>query len=438
MPPPARTWAESPLPWELLEAVAKVGYNRPTAIQMQAIPVAFQHRDLIGVAETGSGKTAAFMLPLLNYVKGLPPLDEETAADGPYGIVLAPSRELVLQIEEEAKKFSMFLKCRMVSVVGGRNAESQAFALRNGCELVFATPGRLTDSLDKSHTVLNQCNYLVMDEADKMMDMGFEDHVVKCLDAIPSTNMKSNDEDEALKQELEAKAGHRLFRITQMFTATMPRSVERIAKKYLRCPSMISIGDSGQGKKDIEQRLEFISEAQKKKRLEELLQEGEPPVIVFVNQKKAVDVFGKALDNSGFKTCTIHGGKSQEQREFAMNAFKEGKFDVLVATDVAGRGIDVEDVSQVINFDMPKTIEDYTHRIGRTGRAGKKGLATTFLTQEDSEMFYDLRIFLGTTQQVIPHELEKHPASKFKPGTIDEEGRMKGSKARDQVIYASK
>mmetsp|Transcript_24118 Transcript_24118/g.68625 ORF Transcript_24118/g.68625 Transcript_24118/m.68625 type:complete len:745 (-) Transcript_24118:8-2242(-) len=438
VPNPMRIWAEGPLPWELLEAVHKAGYARPTAIQMQTIPIACEHRDLIAVAETGSGKTAAYMLPLLSYVKELPALDDKTAQDGPYSIVLAPSRELVLQIEEEARKFANFCNVRMVSVVGGRDAEQQAFTLRQGAEVCFATPGRLCDALDKRHTVLNQCNYVVIDEADKMVDLGFEDYVRRVLLAIPGSNMKSEQEEEAIKQELEAKSGHRRYRITQMFSATMPPAIERMARSFLRCPSIISVGDPGHAKKDIEQRLEFIGEAKKKKRLEELLVGAEPPIIVFVNQKKAVDVLAKSLDNSGYRVCSIHGGKSQEQREWAMNSFKEGRYDILVATDVAGRGLDIEGVQQVINFDMPKTIEDYTHRIGRTGRAGLKGLATSMVTPEDSEIFYDLTQFLKSSNQIVPPELASHPASKFKPGTLNEHGQQMGTKITQHIVYAKK
>merc|ERR1719201_2531306 len=232
-----------------------------------------------------------------------------------------------------------------------------------------------------------------------MVDAGFEDYVRRTLLAIPSSNMKADDEDAVFQQELQSKAGHRKFRITQMFSATMPPAVERMARQFLRHPSIISIGDPGHAKKDIEQKLEFISEAKKKKRLEEMLAGAEPPIIVFVNQKKAVDVLSKSLDNSGYRVCAIHGGKSQEQREWAISSFKEGRHDILVATDVAGRGLDVEGVQQVINFDMPKTIEDYTHRIGRTGRAGMKGIATSLVTQEDSDVFYDLKAFLTSSNQ---------------------------------------
>jgi len=436
VPAPMRSWSEGPLSWDLLEAINKVGYTKPTAVQMQTIPIGCQQRDLIAVAETGSGKTAAFLLPLLMYMKVLPQLTFETAPNGPYGIVMAPTRELITQIDEEFQKFAAFCpQIRSVACVGGKNAEDQAFVLRQGVELVLATPGRLVDALDKQYTVLHQCNYVILDEADKMIDMGFEDFVNQVLLAIPNSNMKSENEAEALRQELEAKAGHRKYRITQMFSATMPPSVERLARKYLRCPSYVSIGDPGSAKKDIEQRIEFISPAQKKNRLEMLLRETTPPIIVFVNQKKAADVLGKSLDNQNYKVAVLHGGKTQEQREWALASFKEGRYDILIATDVAGRGIDVDDVQMVINFDMAKSIEDYTHRIGRTGRAGKKGVATTFLTQDDSEVFFDLKNFMLTTKQPVPHELATHPAARFKPGTLTENGYEAGA-PRQKVLFS--
>jgi ATP-dependent RNA helicase DDX23/PRP28 len=271
-----------------------------------------------------------------------------------------------------------------------------------------------------------------------MVDLGFEDYVRRTLLAIPSSNMKAENEDEAYKQEVEAQAGHRQYRVTQMYSATMPPAIERLARNFLRHPSIISVGDPGHAKKDIEQRLEFISEAKKKKRLEELLVGAEPPIIVFVNQKKAVDVLAKSLDNSGYRVCSLHGGKSQEQREWAMASFKEGRYDILVATDVAGRGLDVEGVQQVVNFDMPKTIEDYTHRIGRTGRAGMKGLAASLVTPEDSDIFYDLCQFLKTSNQIVPPELANHPAAKFKPGSVNEFGQPMGRKLSEHVVYAKK
>ncbi|PHJ23392.1 dead-family helicase [Cystoisospora suis] len=380
VPPPIRTWAESALPWELIEAVKRANYERPTPIQMQAIPIALEQRDLIGIAETGSGKTAAFVLPMLTYVKGLPPLNEETGQDGPYALILAPSRELALQIDEETQKFASFCKCRTVAVVGGRSAETQAFQLRRGAEIVIGTPGRVKDCLEKAYTVLNQCNYVVLDEAGNASESGspaFSSHPnVQCYDA--------------------------------------PRC--RASCPYLRQPSYISIGDPGAGKRSIEQVVEFVPEARKKQRLQELLETATPPVMVFVNQKKSADALAKVLSKLGYSACSLHGGKAQENREAALSSFKEGSHDVLVATDVAGRGIDVEGVQLVVNFDMPKDIEAYTHRIGRTGRAGKKGLAVSFVTDDDCGIFYDLKQLLVSTNNIVPLDLMHHPASKAKGG----------------------
>ncbi|SBT71691.1 ATP-dependent RNA helicase DDX23, putative [Plasmodium malariae] len=429
VPPPIRKWEESNLSTDLLKAIKKAKYEKPTPIQMQAIPIALDMRDLIGIAETGSGKTAAFVLPMLSYVKQLPPLTYETSQDGPYALVIAPSRELAIQIYEETNKFASYCSCRTVAVVGGRNAESQAFELRRGVEIVIGTPGRLQDCLEKAYTVLNQCNYVILDEADRMMDMGFEDTVHFILDKIPTTNLKSEDDALALQEEMMTKAGHRLYRLTQMFSATMPPSVERLSRKYLRAPAYISIGDPGAGKRSIEQKLEFITEGKKKQKLQELLEIYEPPIIVFVNQKKVADIIAKSISRMKFRAVALHGGKAQEIREQTLNAFKNADFDILVATDVAGRGIDVHGVKLVINFDMPKDIESYTHRIGRTGRAGMKGLAISFVTEHDTHLFYDLKQFLLSSNNIVPLELANNPATKVKPGTV-----MQTPK-KNQILY---
>ncbi|ANQ08827.1 Snrnp protein [Plasmodium coatneyi] len=418
VPAPIRRWEESNLSNDLLKAIKKAKYEKPTPIQMQAIPIALEMRDLIGIAETGSGKTAAFVLPMLSYVKQLPPLTYETSQDGPYALIIAPSRELAIQIFDETNKFASYCSCRTVAVVGGRNAEAQAFELRKGVEIIIGTPGRIQDCLEKAYTVLNQCNYVILDEADRMMDMGFEESVHFILDKIPTSNLKSEDEALALQEEMMAKAGHRLYRLTQMFSATMPPAVERLSRKYLRAPAYISIGDPGAGKRSIEQKLEFTTEGKKKQKLQEILEVHEPPIIVFVNQKKVADIIAKSISKMKFRAVALHGGKAQELREQTLNSFKNGDFDILVATDVAGRGIDVQGVKLVINFDMPKDIESYTHRIGRTGRAGQKGLAISFITEQDSHLFYDLKQFLISSNNIVPMELANNPASKVKPGSV--------------------
>ncbi|KAJ2008621.1 mRNA splicing protein prp28 [Coemansia thaxteri] len=408
IPHPYRSWEESEIPGEILHAIADIGYQAPTPIQRQAIPLGLQRRDLIGIAETGSGKTASFLIPMLAFIMAQPPLSDRNMADGPYALVLAPTRELAQQIEAESHKFARRLGFRCVSIVGGHDIERQAFALRNGSEIVIATPGRLRDCIERRVLVLNQCTYVVMDEADRMIDMGFEEDVNYILDALPVSNVKH-----------DAKA----FRQTTMFSATMPSAVERLARKYLRAPATVTIGTAGKAVDSVEQRAEFIvGEEKRKRRLLDLLNShaGTGPIIVFVNQKKNVDLLGHALARTRYAVVTLHGGKTQEQREQALARLKSGAAEILVATDVAGRGIDVKDVVLVVNFDMAKDIESYTHRIGRTGRAGKRGLAVTFLSPvDDRDVLYDLRKMIAASPlSRCPPELATHEAAQAPPSLL--------------------
>ncbi|KAJ3043102.1 DEAD (Asp-Glu-Ala-Asp) box polypeptide 23 [Rhizophlyctis rosea] len=418
IPDPIRGWDESGLPPNILQVIRDIGYKDPTPIQRQAIPIGLQNRDIIGVAETGSGKTASFVIPMLVFINELPPLTEENQNRGPYALILAPTRELAQQIEQETQKFARNLGLIVVSIVGGHNIEGQAFNLRNGAHIIIATPGRLKDCLDRRILVLSQCTYVVMDEADRMIDMGFEPDVNYILDALPVSNIKPDTDDAENPTVLlrPADGEFTMYRQTVMFSATMPAAVERLAKKYLRRPAVVTIGTAGQVVDTIEQRVEFIGdENRKKSRLLEILASHEPPIIVFVNQKKGCDVLSKALEKLGYKATTLHGGKSQEQREAALAALKTGTKDILVATDVAGRGIDVKNVSLVVNYDMAKNIEDYTHRIGRTGRAGQKGLAITFLGKGDEDVLYDLKMIISKSPiSVVPPELAKHEAAQGK------------------------
>lgn len=412
IPRPMRSWVESKLSTELLKAVEKAGYKTPSPIQMAAIPLGLQQRDVIGIAETGSGKTAAFVLPMLSYITKLPPMSEDNEAEGPYAVVMAPTRELAQQIEDETVKFAHYLGIKVVSIVGGQSIEEQGFKLRQGCEVVIATPGRLLDCLERRYAVLNQCNYVVLDEADRMIDMGFEPQVVGVLDAMPSSNLKPENEDEELDEK-------KIYRTTYMFSATMPPAVERLARKYLRNPVVVTIGTAGKTTDLITQHVIMLKESEKMFRLQKLLGDlGDKTAIVFCNTKKTVDMRAKDLDRLGYRVTTVHGGKSQEQREISLEGFRNRRFNVLVATDVLGRGIDIPDVAHVINYDMPTSIDMYTHRIGRTGRAGKTGEATTFLTLGDTEVFYDLKQMLTQSNSPVPPELARHEASKFKPGTI--------------------
>ncbi|OMJ24417.1 putative ATP-dependent RNA helicase DDX23 [Smittium culicis] len=423
IPNPIRSWDETDLPKDIKSVIKKVGYDKPTPIQRQAIPIGLQNRDIIGVAETGSGKTASFLIPMLVYIIGLPKINETNMQDGPYAIILAPTRELALQIEQETLKFSKLLNFTCVSIVGGHSIDEQAFALRNGAEIIIATPGRLKDCIDRRIIVLNQTTYIVMDEADRMIDMGFEEDVNFILDALPSTHLKPDSQDaEDASKMLQSQSGSSLrYRQTTMFSATMPPLVERLARKYLRRPAIVTIGTAGQAVDTVLQKVEFIASIERKRlRLVELLSEDyNPPVIIFVNLKKTADSLSKLLSSDGHISVVLHGGKSQEQREAALAKLKSGDADLLIATDVAGRGIDVKDVSLVINFDMAKSIEDYTHRIGRTGRAGKQGVAISFLTNEDSDVFYDLRKMIEKSSiSKCPMELIQHEASQAPPGVI--------------------
>ncbi|XP_042606114.1 probable ATP-dependent RNA helicase DDX23 [Cyprinus carpio] len=435
IPNPIRNWKEYSLPPHILEVIEKCGYKDPTPIQRQAIPIGLQNRDIIGVAETGSGKTAAFLIPLLVWITTLPKIDRiEDSDQGPYAVILAPTRELAQQIEEETIKFGKPLGIRTVAVIGGISREDQGFKLRMGCEIVIATPGRLIDVLENRYLVLSRCTYVVLDEADRMIDMGFEPDVQKILEYIPVTNQKPDTDDaedpEKMMQNFES--GKHKYRQTVMFTATMPPAVERLARSYLRRPAVVYIGSAGKPHERVEQKVILMSEGEKRKKLLDVLASGfEPPIIIFVNQKKGCDVLAKSLEKIGYNACTLHGGKGQEQREFALSNLKAGAKDILVATDVAGRGIDIQDVSMVLNYDMAKNIEDYIHRIGRTGRAGKSGMAMTFLTKEDSSVFYDLKqAILESPVSTCPPELANHPDAQHKPGTI------LTKKRREETIFA--
>ena len=433
IPNPIRHWKEATLPKEILEIVENVGYIEPTPIQRQAIPLGLQNRDIIGVAETGSGKTAAFLLPLFVWIQSLPKMTRlEEADQGPYAIIMAPTRELAQQIEEESNKFGASLGIRTVAVIGGLSREDQGFKLRMGCEVVIATPGRLIDVLENRYLVLTRCTYIVLDEADRMIDMGFEPDIQQILSHMPVTNAKPDSEiaEDGTLMADNFKSKHK-YRQTVMFTATMPPAVERLARTYLRRPSVVYIGGVGRPVERVEQVVHLVREGDKRKRLIALLNEGiQPPIIIFVNQKKGADVLAKGLEKMGYNAATLHGGKGQEQRDVALSGLKAGAKDILVATDVAGRGIDIKDVSMVINYDMAKSIEPYTHRIGRTGRAGKSGKAVTFLTQDDSPLFYDLKqMLISSPVSHCPPELSNHPEAQNKPGIVPQK------KRKDEMIF---
>lgn len=388
-------------------------------------------------------QTAAFLIPMLCYMMRLPALYiNRVAEQGPLAIVMAPTRELAQQIDDEAKKLARFTSFRTVCVVGGQDIEEQGYQLRRGVEIVIGTPGRMVDCLENNYMVLNQCNYVVLDEADRMVDMGFEPQVIAVLDSMGGL-LKSEDEFQA-EQQIQSSSSsteQTIYRTTAMFSATMPVEVERIAKTYLRHPVMIRIGDEDSGKnKRIDQRVLFLaSEAQKKSKLTEELSKltKTDKVIVFINSKKQCDITGRYLDSLGYHAGVLHGGKSQDQREETLEYFRNGTYQILVASDVAARGLDIPDVTHVINYDCPAKIENYTHRIGRTGRAGRSGIATTFLTDADADVMYDLKTYLEATSMPVPQLLMNHPSAQAPVGSRDEKGKLVGTK-KDTIQFAKK
>jgi len=289
------------------------------------------------------------------------------------------------------------------------------------------------DDLENRFTILNQCHYVVLDEADTMIKENHEETLNKILDCIPQTNLKSEDESLAELQEQECKQGDKLYRITMMFSATLTPQLEKLARKYLRCPSYISIGEPGKGKKDIEQNVELLSGSHKNERLRNLLNQFKGPILIFVNHKTTTESLCKSLEKQGYKVGTMHGGKSQTHREKALEFFKNGKYDILIGTNLVARGIDIEGITLVINFDAPTSIDDYNHRIGRTGRAGKKGISYTFLTNKDEDIFFDLKEYLEANGQSVPSELSQHPAAKIKRGGKEDNSVPR----RKQVLYST-
>ncbi|CAM9650215.1 unnamed protein product [Chrysoparadoxa australica] len=438
-PLPLRFWKEGKFPEGIDEAIEDLGYKNPSAIQRQAIPVGMQYRDMIGVAETGSGKTAAFGIPMITYILQLPQEHRErTPEDGPLALAMAPTRELAQQIEEEIKKFCKYCGIKVMSVVGGQDIEAQGFQLRKGVDIIIGTPGRLVDCLEKHYLVLNQCSYIVMDEADRMIDMGFEEQVLTVLDGMGGT-LKDEDEDVAMRQEIAAKEKREIIRITAMFSATMPAEVERMAKKYMRHPVTIQIGDAETGfNTRIKQEVIFMSESQKLNRAKELMSGiGYDKAIIFCNTKRCADGLGKDLEKARMLVGVLHGGKVQNLREDILEDFRAGEANILVATDVASRGLDIPDVALVLNYELPNKIQTYTHRIGRTGRAGKDGHAISFLTENDEDIMYDLKQYLEHTGAPVPDKLQHHAAAKAPVGARRDDGELV-NRSRDKVQFAKK
>jgi ATP-dependent RNA helicase RhlE len=337
---------------KLLKALEKTTLKSPTPIQAQAIPHIMQGRDLMGLAQTGTGKTAAFGLPLLHRLLDLasPPGPRNVRA-----LILAPTRELTLQIKDNLEVFTKGTHIKVLMVVGGASINKQTQALARGADVLVATPGRLIDLLERGDVSLEKCGYLVLDEADHMLDMGFIHSLRRIAKHIP------------------------LRRQTLMFSATMPKDIDEIAETYLRDPIKVQVAPPGKPVERITQGVHYLPNGDKAKQLETYLKThpGEQ-ALVFSRTKHGADKLAKVLGTWGFRVGAIHGNRSQNQRDRILSEFKAGEVDVLVATDVAARGIDIPTVRHVYNFDMPNVPENYVHRIGRTARAGADGSSISF------------------------------------------------------------
>jgi ATP-dependent RNA helicase RhlE len=362
------TFADLGLAQPLLDALRDAGYERPTPIQRDAIPVALKGRDLIGLAQTGTGKTASFTLPIVHRLLGGP---RRTRV-----LILTPTRELCLQVEESFRKYSKYAPIDVIPVFGGVGYEPQEKALRRGVDAVVATPGRLLDHLEKRNVDFSYLETLVLDEADRMLDMGFAPQINRIVEQIPR------------------------YRQTLLFSATMLPEIEALGRKYLRKPIVVQVGRRSSAATTVTHAVYPVPRQRKNDLLVHLLSERDhDSVLVFTRTKSGADRVVQDLERAGIDAGAMHADKSQKDRMQALEDFKSGKLRVLVATDIAQRGLDISGITHVINYDVPQQPEDYVHRIGRTGRAAATGDAYTFMSAEEIGM---VRTIERTIGQEIP------------------------------------
>jgi ATP-dependent RNA helicase RhlE len=353
---------------KILRAVSEAGYTEPTPIQSAAIPPIIAGGDLIGIAQTGTGKTAAFTLPILTKLAALPP----GARRGTKVLVIAPTRELVVQIEENIKAYAKHLPLTVATVFGGVGEQPQIRALRSGTDVVVACPGRLLDLMGQRAADFSQLKFLVLDEADRMLDMGFLPSIRRIVQALPKV------------------------RQTLMFSATLSKEIESLTHEFQRAPKIVQIGRRANPAETVTQFVYEVPKHLKTSLLLHLLQDPQMDmVLVFSRMKHAADRLARQLEQKGVRCATLHSNRSQNQRLKALKDFKSGALRVLVATDIAARGIDVDGISHVVNYDFPMHVEDYIHRIGRTGRANQIGDAISFVTNEDHGELRALERFIG-------------------------------------------
>lgn len=400
VPPHITSFEEVKLTELIRNNIDLARYDTPTPVQKYAIPIIINGRDLMACAQTGSGKTAAFLVPILNqmYEGGAslpPPNNGRRSKQYPLGLVLAPTRELATQIFEEAKKFSYRARMRPAVLYGGNNTSEQMRELDRGCHLIVATPGRLEDMITRGKVGLDNIRFLVLDEADRMLDMGFEPQIRRIVDKfnMPPTGSRQ----------------------TLMFSATFPKGIQVLASDFLNNYIFLAVGRVGSTSENITQNILWVHEEQKRSYLLDLLsklREGakysaESLTLIFVETKKGADSLEDFLHMDNHPVTSIHGDRSQREREEALRLFRNGDRPILVATAVAARGLDIPHVKHVINFDLPSDIEEYVHRIGRTGRMGNLGVATSFFNDKNRSIASDLLELLVETKQDVPTFLEE-------------------------------
>jgi superfamily II DNA/RNA helicase len=357
---------------ELLRAVTEAGYDTPTPIQAQAIPSVLMMKDIIGIAQTGTGKTASFVLPMIDILA-----HGRSRARMPRSLILEPTRELAAQVAENFEKYGKYHKLSMALLIGGVSMGDQLAALEKGVDVLIATPGRLMDLFGRGKIMLNGCSLLVIDEADRMLDMGFIPDIEEICTKLPAQ------------------------RQTLLFSATMPPVIKKLADKFLSNPKSIEVARPASASINITQWLVPVDSRKKRDVISHMLKaEDVTNAIIFCNRKTTVRDLNKTLQRSGVRSSEIHGDMDQGSRIAELDRFKRGDVNVLVASDVAARGLDIKGVSHVFNYDAPWHPDDYVHRIGRTGRAGASGVAYTFVTPEDAEALDNIQKLIGTK---IPH-----------------------------------
>lgn len=384
-PSPIKNFSKSGLHDRILSNIKLCRYEIPTPVQKYAIPIILSKRDLLASAQTGSGKTASFLLPMIH---GLLEEKFQNECLDPHALILAPTRELAQQIHSEAIKFTRKTGLKAICIYGGVSIQPQIFEVKNGCDILIATPGRLNDILDRSLLSLSRIKYLCFDEADRLLDRGFEPQIreiVEFRDMPPSED-----------------------RITMLFSASFPDIILRLAKDFMKDYLFLKVGEVGSTTDNITQTIVWAESYEKERLLIKELKRNPKRTLVFVERKIQVDDLRKRLLKNGFKAAGIHGDIRQPQREASLNRFRTGKIPILIATSIAARGLDIENVSHIINYDLPSNIDEYVHRIGRTGRAGNTGTATAFFNENNLNIAPKLIDILEESKQDIPSWLYEY------------------------------